>query len=955
MTSQQVLGPFTLGERPGASVWIADDSRSGERVAIKILTRELPKDEAQREELVRDIRVSAAIYHPFIVPIQEILPVEDSLVMVMKLVEGTPLGARPSGTPAPQEETLSIGYQLASAARYLHARGVVHCNIAGDSVIIGGDGKVALGGLNLSNLRRRERQSTAWQQKGTDARAVAYMAPEQISSHAISDRTDVFSIGVVLYQLSTGFLPFPGMTAGDIAHTIVEGQPVSPKAVNPEISASVLSVLGRCLFRDPARRLAGVKEVSDAIERADPRIPGIVAELEKTLVVPDARASDERRKLLLVADLADYDSLRVTDEAAAMRCAARMQQILGESVYLFDGKVLDPFGACVIAELPSVDAALEAARKGEFDVAPENQEGDILRVRLLLHAGEVAMVEGVPGGPAIERALAALAQVPAGTLFVSEEFVKEGRGKVRLRDAGAKGGVKLYTIVPGEPQVVAETEVDLSTGSFASEAESEMAARLSMEAAQQARQRMFVLAAALLALVIFGAAGLMWMRQAGDRAPVEQVQATAALEDSGPTEANPRIVHIAPFDVDSDDPVMLDRATAIRFVASAILRTRRELRLVEEEEPESLTVTVRVRGKGEEAVITALAAQTSESAPLTDVSSGVNLVTRAVLTAAKSKPPAEVTPVAMNAFGEAAMARAAGETRRAENALRTALAADDKFLPAQLLAMELFASMGRDADALAAARQVMALDASNVAATRTAARASLIGGDLRQSFALYSAVIERVPNDSEALNLFARFAAATGDVERFTKYVGRLRGLPSFQVTAHEPDIIAASGRIDTAIQRYYAIEEKEPNNAALALKIGRLAILRHSMPIAQLELKKLEHLDPLYGRHLLKAYIDAENRRRKDAVASLEKALVAMMPGDSYWTSAAEVYAIMADTRGTLDALEKAAHRKEPTAAYVLANPLFRYLENEPRFRQLQTRLIAQQAEIKAAFEAVQ
>jgi tetratricopeptide (TPR) repeat protein len=954
MTSQQVLGPFTLGDRPGASVWIADDSRSGERVAIKVLTRELPQDETTREELVREIRVSAAIYNPFIVSILEILPIDDTLVMVMSLVEGTPIGARPSGTPAPQEQTLSIGYQLASAARYLHGRGVVHCNIAGDSVIVDGDGKVTLAGLNLTNLRRHAHQPTAWQQKKADARAVAYMAPEQIVSQEISDRTDVFSIGVVLYHLSTGFLPFPGMTAGDVAHMIAEGHPVSPRAVNPAISASMLSVLGGCLFRDPARRLPGVKEVADAIERADPRVPAVVAELEKTMVVPDARASETHRKLLLVADLADYDSLRATDETAASRCAARMQQILGESVYLFDGKVLDPFGACVIAELPSIDAALEAARKGEFDVAPANQEGDILRVRLLLHAGEVDVVEGVPGGPAIERARAALAQLPPGTLFVSEEFVRDGRGKVRLRDAGAKGGVKLYTIVPGEPDVAPGTELDVSTGNLSSEAEVEMQARLSMEAAQQARQRMFVLAAALVALVVFGAAGLMWMRQAGDRPRVEPSPLAAALEDSGPSENNPRVVHVAPFDVDSDDPVMLDRATAIRFVASAILRTHRELRLVEEEEPESLTVTVRVRGTGADAQITTLAGRTSESTPLTDVASGVNLVTRAVLTEAKSKPPAEVAPVAMNAFGEAAMARAAGETRRAENALRTALAADDKFLPAQLLAMELFAATGRDADALAAARQVMALDASNVAATRTAARASLIGGDLKQAFALYSAVIERVPNDSEALNHFARFAAAVGDVERFTKYVGRLRGLPSFQVTAHEPDIIAASGRIDTAIQRYYAIEEKEPNNAALALKIGRLAILRHSMPIAQLELKKLEHLDPLYGQHLLKAYIEAENRRRKDAVASLEKALSAMMPGDSSWTSAAEVYAIMADTRGVLDALEKAAHRKEPTAAYVLANPLFRYLENEPRFRKLQTRLVAQQAEIKAAFQGV-
>src|SRR5437867_1558055 len=136
-----------------------------------------------------------------------------------------------------------------------------------------------------------------------------------------------------------------------------------------------------------------------------------------------------------------------------------MQQILGEAVYLFDGEVLDPFGPRLIAELPSVDAALEAGRKGEFDFSPEQQGADPIPVRLLLHAGEVEVHDGRVGGAGVAKAIDVLQNLPPMKLFISEDFTKRGRGNVRLRDSGAKAGVKLYSIVPAEkPAPVVEEQ-----------------------------------------------------------------------------------------------------------------------------------------------------------------------------------------------------------------------------------------------------------------------------------------------------------------------------------------------------------------------------------------------------------------------------------------------------------------------------------------------------------------
>jgi Tfp pilus assembly protein PilF len=334
--------------------------------------------------------------------------------------------------------------------------------------------------------------------------------------------------------------------------------------------------------------------------------------------------------------------------------------------------------------------------------------------------------------------------------------------------------------------------------------------------------------------------------------------------------------------------------------------------------------------------------------PLLDAASGIRSMVEFVTTEVKAKPRTYAAADALNSFATALSARSANDNVAADTALRAAMQSDPQFLPAQLLAMEFFAATGKDADAVAAAKQVVALDPANLDAARKAARASLIGGDLEAAFGLYQRILDREPKDAEALNLTARYALAVGDTQRFNATLGRMRGLPPMQIAAHPPDLLAASGRLSTAVDRYYDVNPRD--GAALSLKIGRLSVLRHSVPLAEDELKKLSQSDPLYSYHMLNAYIAAENRKRDEAVGELEKALTAAVPGDDSWTSAAEIYAILNDTKGVMAALQKAAQRKEPTAAYVLANPLFKYLENDADYAKLRESLTAQQAEIRTA-----
>src|SRR5205823_3437953 len=136
---------------------------------------------------------------------------------------------------------------------------------------------------------------------------------------------------------------------------IVDEQPASPKSINPNVDGAVLGVMGRCLFKDPFKRQKDARAVVEDINKVDPDASKFAADLAKVIIsgVAAAKTTDVRNSLLLVADVANFDEMNASDPASAQRASSRMQQVLGEAVYLFDGQIVDPFGSVLVAELPS--------------------------------------------------------------------------------------------------------------------------------------------------------------------------------------------------------------------------------------------------------------------------------------------------------------------------------------------------------------------------------------------------------------------------------------------------------------------------------------------------------------------------------------------------------------------------------------------------------------------------
>src|SRR5258708_6526076 len=586
------VSSFRLDERIGNTVWRAEDARSGKPVAVKILTRQLPKDPQRRETLVLEVRQNAALYHTNLATVLEVVVAGDMLLLVMELVDGMPATKRYTKKPADRAEFFRVAYQATDALKLLHAKSVIHANLNGDSILITLAGQVKIAGLNLSNLLpKKDGPAATYQQKGTEIRCVSYMAPEQIANQPLTPQTDIWSLGVVFYEVATGRLPYTGQAAAEIARKIVEESPASPKATSPDLDGSVLSVMGRCLFKDPFKRHKDAKSMLDDISMAEPQALTFAAEIARAAVQPTtiATASTLKRDVvLLLADVASYEELHSAAPAAAAKAAARMQQVLGEAAYLFDGQGLDPFRPQLIAEMPSIENALEAARKGEFDFSPDQQEGPPLPVRLLLHAGEVATRDGAVVGEAITKGFEVLSQLPPLKLFITEEFARRGKGKARLRDVAARAGVKLY-------EIQAEPKVDLppepTTAELAAEEAEEAAALLAAAAAakkEKQKRTRFAIAAASLIVVLGGAAFVLRSNKPdGILAPARTRKSN---EQPQATEATPRKRFVQTFTVDGADPTLGPRANAIRLASIEVLRAFPEIRITDTVAPDVTAV-----------------------------------------------------------------------------------------------------------------------------------------------------------------------------------------------------------------------------------------------------------------------------------------------------------------------------------------------------------------------------
>ena len=266
----EILAP--LGAGGMGEVYRARDTKLGRIVALKILPSEFADNEDRRERFVREAKAASAITHPNVAHIYEIGESDGLHFIAMEHVEGETLAARLKGRPLPTKEILDIGVQVADALDEAHEKGITHRDIKPGNLIMTARGQVKVldfGLAKITRLRQGYGEANADSNAPTEAKTaagvvmgtVSYMSPEQALGRDVDGRSDLFSLGVVLYELTTERLPFSGNSPTETIERITHDQPEAIARFNYDAPADLARIIRKCLEKDAGNRYQSAKDL----------------------------------------------------------------------------------------------------------------------------------------------------------------------------------------------------------------------------------------------------------------------------------------------------------------------------------------------------------------------------------------------------------------------------------------------------------------------------------------------------------------------------------------------------------------------------------------------------------------------------------------------------------------------------------------------------------------------
>jgi eukaryotic-like serine/threonine-protein kinase len=243
-----------------ATIFRATDQRSGQQVAIKVPHPEVESDPALFERFRREEEIGRRLDHP---GVMKVFPKEDSdqVYMVMEWVDGKLLRQLlQQERKLPLEQTVSILLQMCDVLEYVHKHDVVHRDLKPENVMIDDQGRIKLidFGIAASAGARRLTFANFSKTMGTPD----YISPEQVKGKRGDVRSDIYALGVMLYEMSTGALPFSGPNPFAVMNSRLLNSPVPPRELNPEISPQLQEIIYRALEREPKNRYASVRELA---------------------------------------------------------------------------------------------------------------------------------------------------------------------------------------------------------------------------------------------------------------------------------------------------------------------------------------------------------------------------------------------------------------------------------------------------------------------------------------------------------------------------------------------------------------------------------------------------------------------------------------------------------------------------------------------------------------------
>jgi eukaryotic-like serine/threonine-protein kinase len=250
-----------LGEGGMGVVFKARDTKLDRFVALKFLPQHLSASEGDKGRFVQEAKAASALNHPNVCTIHDIQEHESRLFLVMEYVDGQTLRDKLGSMSLKQ--SVDVGTQIAEGLAAAHEKGIVHRDIKPENIMVRKDGIVQIMDFGLAKLRGLSRLT----REGTTVGTAGYMSPEQVQGQDADHRSDIFSLGVVLYELFTKELPFKGVHETAVNYEIVNVDPPPMAALKPDIDPALDAIVLECLSKEPSERYQSVAEIAKELRR----------------------------------------------------------------------------------------------------------------------------------------------------------------------------------------------------------------------------------------------------------------------------------------------------------------------------------------------------------------------------------------------------------------------------------------------------------------------------------------------------------------------------------------------------------------------------------------------------------------------------------------------------------------------------------------------------------------